>query len=190
MSKENKDEVIYSQNNKTEFEIIFKKYYPSLLLFVERHTGDRDLSKDIVQDIFFKLYEISNQLAEDFNIKAWLYKVARNAAIDYLRHLKVIDKNELLITEAMMYSSEIDETINEKLATKIKQAINTLPKQCRIIICMNIIEGKKYTEISEELNISINTVRTQITRGYKKLREQLSNDCGSLILLFYLLKLK
>lgn len=184
MSQQNNNELTYFRNDKKSFELIFTKYYSSLLLFVERHTGDRDLAKDIVQDIFLKLYEISENIPEDFNVKSWLYKVARNAAIDYLRHLKVVDNNELLMAESMMYAGEVDEAINEELASKISQAINALPEQCRQIVYMNVMEGKKYTEIAERLNISINTVRTQISRGYRKLREQLSKDLASLILLF------
>ena len=118
------------------------------------------------------------------SLKSWLYKASRNAALDYLRHLKVRDDNQLLMAEAMMYSGEIDESISEELAQRVNEAINSLPPQCSQIIRMNIIDGKKYSEISAELGISINTIKTQIFRGYKKLRESLSDDMGHLVLLF------
>lgn len=168
------------------FEEIFRKYYPGLLLFVERHLGERELAKDIVQDVFYRLYESVDHLPEDFNIKSWLYRVSRNAAIDYIRHLKVIDNNEVLMAESMMYAAEVDEGINEEITVRINEAIDSLPEQCRQIIRMSVIEGKKYTVIAEELDISINTVRTQISRAYKKLREQLSSYWDGLILFFYL----
>lgn len=166
------------------FEDIFRRYYPHLLAFVERQVGDRDLAKDFVQDVFFKLYESELCFPSEPSLKSWLYKASRNAALDYLRHLKVRDDNQLLMAEAMMYSGEIDESISEELAQRVNEAINSLPPQCSQIIRMNIIDGKKYSEISAELGISINTIKTQIFRGYKKLRESLSDDMGHLVLLF------
>lgn len=166
------------------FEDIFRRYYPHLLAFVERQVGDRDLAKDFVQDVFFKLYESELCFPSEPSLKSWLYKASRNAALDYLRHLKVRDDNQLLMAEAMMYSGEIDESISEELAQRVNEAINSLPPQCSQIIRMNIIDGKKYSEISAELGISINTIKTQIFRGYKKLRESLSGDMGHLVLLF------
>lgn len=172
--------------NDENFEVIFRKYYPGLLLFVERHVGDRDLAKDIVQDVFFKLYENSAKLPDGLNVKSWLYKVSRNAAIDYIRHLKVIDNNHLLMAESMIFAGEIDEVINEELACKINRAVDSLPEQCRQVVYMSVIEGKKYTEIAQGLELSINTVRTQISRGYKKLRKILAKEIDSLTLLFYM----
>ena len=171
-------------NNLTYFENIFRKYYPSLLAFVERHVGDRDVAKDFVQDVFFKLYESGVDFPSDTSLKSWLYTTSRNVALDYLRHLKVIDEHQLLMAESMMYAAEVDETLNEELVHKINEAINSLPAQCQQIIRMSIIDGKKYTENSEELGISINTIKTQISRGYRKLRELLVADFNSLMLYY------
>lgn len=165
------------------YEVVFKKYYPSLVVFVERHVGDRDVAKDIVQDIFFKLYERSHSLPEDFNLHAWLYKVGRNAALDHLSHLQVVDRHKFLMAEAMLASSEVNEDIDEEVCRKVNEAIESLPEQCRVVIQLNVVQGKKYEEIAEELGITVNTVRTQVSRGYKKLRERLSEERNALLLL-------
>lgn len=171
--------------NIEDFEEIFRKYYPALLSFVERHVGDRDLAKDFVQDVFFKLYESKGVFPTEASLKSWLYKSSRNAALDYLRHLKVRDEHQLLMAESMMYAADVDEVISEELARKIHAAVNSLPPQCCQIVRMNIIDGKKYTEISAELGVSMNTIKTQISRGYKKLRELLSDDFNALVLFYY-----
>lgn len=168
------------------YEIIFKKYYPKLLVFVNRHVGDQDVAQDIVQDIFFKLFESSRSLPDNFNLKSWLYKVARNAALDYLRHLQVIDRHKFLMADAMIVAEDVDENVDEEIYDRVNQAVESLPEQCRLIIKLNVIEGKKYLEISEELGISINTIRTQVSRGYKKLRDILSNERDTLILVIYI----
>ena len=82
------------------FEKIFREYYPVLLPFVERHVGERELAKDLVQDVFLKLYKSYPYFSSEVNIKSWLYTSSRNAALDYLRHLKVRDNNKLLMAEA------------------------------------------------------------------------------------------
>ena len=168
------------------YEVVFKKYYPGLVAFVCRHVGDQDVAKDIVQDIFFKLFEISRSLTKEFYLKSWLYKDARNASVDYLRHLQVVDRHKFLMAEAMLASEEMDEEIDEEVCDRVNRAIESLPEQCRLIIKLNVIEGKKYLEIAEELNISINTIRTQVSRGYKKMREMLSREEDALILWFAL----
>ena len=165
------------------YEIVFKKYYPKLVVFVCRQVGDQDVAKDVVQDIFFKLFENSYSLPDGFNLKSWLYKVARNATVDYLRHLQVVDHHKFLMGEAMLVSEEMDEEIDEDVYNRVNRAIESLPEQCRLIIKLNVIEGKKYLEIAEELDISINTIRTQVSRGYKKLREILSSEVNTLVLL-------
>ena len=141
------------------YEVVFKKYYQPLVMFVVRHVGNEDVAKDIVQDIFFKLFESSHSLPDNFQLKSWFYRVARNAAVDYLRHLQVEDKYKFLMAEAL-------------------------------IIKLNVLEGKKYQEIAEELGITINTIRTQVSRGYKKLRDILSEEVDSSVLFFMFLKNK
>ena len=113
-----------------------------------------------------------------------------NAAVDYLRHLQVEDKYKFLMAEAMISIPDIDEEIDEQVYAKVNLAIESLPEQCRLIIKLNVLEGKKYQEIAEELGITINTIRTQVSRGYKKLRDILSEEVDSSVLFFMFLKNK
>ena len=172
------------------YEVVFKKYYPLLVVFVVRHIGDEDVAKDIVQDIFFKLFERGHSLPDNFQLKSWFYRVARNAAVDYLRHLQVEDKYKFLMAEGMIHIPDIDEEIDEQVYAKVNLAIESLPEQCRLIIKLNVLEGKKYQEIAEELGITINTIRTQVSRGYKKLREILAEEAGTSVLIYIYLKNK
>ena len=172
------------------YEVVFKKYYPLLVVFIVRHIGDEDVAKDIVQDIFFKLFERGHSLPDNFQLKSWFYRVARNAAVDYLRHLQVEDKYKFLMAEGMINIPDIDEEIDEQVYAKVNLAIESLPEQCRLIIKLNVLEGKKYQEIAEELGITINTIRTQVSRGYKKLREILAEEVGTSVLIYIFLKNK
>lgn len=172
------------------YEIVFKKYYQPLVIFVMRHVGDEDVAKDIVQDIFFKLFENSRSLPDNFRLKSWFYKVARNTAVDYLRHLQVEDRYKFLMAEAIVNIPDMDEEIDEDVYNKVNLAIESLPEQCKLIIKLNVLEGKKYLEIAEELGITINTIRTQVSRGYKKLREILAEEVDMSILVYMFLRNK
>lgn len=167
------------------YENLFRAYYPGLLFFVEKQVADRSTAKDIVQELFYKLWENRRLLQHDLNIKGWLYRSARNAALDHLRHLQVEDRNRLLMTEAMIYASEVDSSVDEELFNRITRAMEKLPDQCRQIIYKKTFEGKKYTDIAEEMNISVNTIKTQINRGYKKLRELLAGETDAAFLFFF-----
>ena len=172
------------------FKELFGRYYTTLCAFASRIVKNEESAKDIVQDIFFKLFESSQSLPDDFQLKSWFYKVARNAAVDYLRHLQVEDKYKFLMAEAMISVPDVDEEIDEQVYDKVNLAIESLPKQCRLIIKLNVLEGKKYHEIAEELGITINTIRTQVSRGYKKLREILAEEVDTSILVYMFLKNK
>ena len=152
--------------------------------------GMRMLRKILYKIFSFKLFESSRSLPDNFQLKSWFYKVARNAAVDYLRHLQVEDKYKFLMAEAMINVPDMDEEIDEQVYDKVNLAIESLPEQCRLIIKLNVLEGKKYQEIAEELGITINTIRTQVSRGYKKLREILAEEMDTSILIYMFLKNK
>ena len=110
--------------------------------------------------------------------------------MDYLRHLQVEDRYKFLMAEAMVNIPDMDEEIDEDVYNKVHQAMESLPEQCRLIIKLNVLEGKKYLEIAEELGITINTIRTQVSRGYKKLREILAEGVDMSILIYMFLRNK
>ena len=178
------------EGDKEAFTNLYMLTYSEVYHIVKVFIHNEDTAQDIVQDIFFKLFESSRSLPDNFQLKSWFYKVARNAAVDYLRHLQVEDKYKFLMAEAMISVPDVDEEIDEQVYDKVNLAIESLPKQCRLIIKLNVLEGKKYLEIAEELGITINTIRTQVSRGYKKLREILAEEVDTSILVYMFLKNK
>ena len=171
-------------------ESLYKEYYGSLCYYALNYVSDIEVAQDIVQDIFFKLFENSRSLPDNFRLKSWFYKVARNTAVDYLRHLQVEDRYKFLMAEAIVNIPDMDEEIDEDVYNKVNLAIESLPEQCKLIIKLNVLEGKKYLEIAEELGITINTIRTQVSRGYKKLREILAEEVDMSILVYMFLRNK
>lgn len=146
-----------------------------------------------MQDVFLDVWEKKLFLISHTNMFSFLFTSVKNRCLDFLRHKTVIQKTANIIQEEhslvleMKLNSleEFDEIFFSEpdIETIVLKAIENLPEKCRQIFLMNKIEGKKQKVIAEELNISINTVESQMGIAYKKLKELLK-DYVSLLIFF------
>ncbi|MCZ4695580.1 RNA polymerase sigma-70 factor [Ancylomarina euxinus] len=167
--------------NKAILEELFKENYKGLYYHAYSFTNDSDVSKDIVNDVFELIWKKRDNIDITYSIKSLLYSMTKNKAINYLRHEEVKKKySDYKIDSSEMV--EEDYRDHEALITKIKAAIEELPPQGRIIFKMCFIENRRYKEIAEELDLSVNTVKTHISKSLKRLR----NDFSGEILLFFI----
>lgn len=162
------------RNDPLAFEKVFRDNYKRLFLFAENFVCDSNVAEDIVQSIFVKLWDTKGP-GSISNLEGYLYTSTKNACLTYLSHLQMVDRHKEKLVEALVYSQNITIEEDNELQKKIKDAINKLPPQSQKIIYLKIYEGFKNEEIAEELNISVNTVRTHIFRGYKALKKHLSS---------------
>ena len=168
--------------NKNTFERIFKTYYRALCFYAEGMIGEKEAAEDIVSDFFLKLWDNRAIIYITTSLQAYLYKGVHNNCLKYLEHLKVLrqyrEHAQYMIDNQDLFQSQTDNnpltllTSNETVA-EIEKAIDALPAQCKEVFTLARLEGLSYQEIAEKLDISINTVRTQITRAITKLRESL-----------------
>lgn len=180
--------------NKVQFEELYVTYYSRMKRFAQEYVIREEDAENIVQDVFLELWEYKHYLPVHTNLFAYLFTTIKNKCIDFLRHMIVVRqtaekiKNEHIQTLRMKFHSL--EAFDEKLfsepdiETIVQNAINSLPEKCREIFVMNKFDGKKQKAIAEELNISINTVESQMAIAYKKLREELKEYLPLLIFLF------
>ena len=164
--------------------------------FAREYVLSDEDAENIVQDVFLDFWEKKELLPLPINILAYLFTSIKNRCIDFLRH-KIVQKEvenkmqeEYRLTLQMKYYSlgELDEGIFEKddVEQLLSKVIDSLPERCREIFLKSKIEGKKQKEIAEEMNISINTVETQMGIAYKKLRNELKDYFPLFIFLYYL----
>ena len=157
--------------------------------------SDED-AENIVQDVFLELWEKKEILALPVNIIAYLFTAIKNRCIDLLRH-RIVAKDtedkmqaEYRLTLQMKYYSleAFDNELfeEENIEQVLSKAIDSLPEKCREIFIKNKIEGKKQKDIAAELNISVNTVESQMGIAYKKLKSELKDYFPLFIFLFYL----
>ena len=167
----------------TDFEYIYIYYFPKMKRFAREYVLSDEDAENIVQDVFLELWEKKEILSLQLNVIAYLFTAIRNRCINFLRR-SMIAKNaenklqeEYKLTLQMKYYSL--EAFNQEIFQEkdvehiLSKAIDTLPEKCREIFILSKIKGKKQKDIATELNISVNTVETQISIAYKKLRNEL-----------------
>jgi RNA polymerase sigma-70 factor (ECF subfamily) len=156
-----------------EFEALYGEYYDSFVLFGQKFIHDQTVVEDIVQEAFIKFWLRKNNFDNEYAIRAFLYKAVRNSCVNYLDHLRVRQKFSQEVAP-FVYSEEYfsQHVIEEEVHRIINEAVQQLPESAREIYLMSL-NGVKNNEIAEDLNISVNTVKTQKMRAKKILREKL-----------------
>ncbi len=180
------DKVILNEirkGNPKVFEKVFHEYYDILVRFANQFLLDNKASDDIVQGIFIYFWENSESIQIKSSIKAYLYQAVRNGCLNQLRALKIRDKHELLYLEAILDSSDQDWMNELEIVEGIKQALLQLPKQMYRIFYKKYFEEQSIKEIAEEMSLSESTIKVQLFRGRKTLR-QILEMATSFIILF------
>ena len=162
---------------------LFYKYHGRLVLYANKFLNDIELSKDVVQDVFYQLWKNPELLLNDYSIKSYLFTAVRNGALNNLRHLKVVynaEKNKGADIFGMDYStfSEDDDPLSNllelELIEKVEDIIQNLPDKCREVFKLSRQEQLKNKEIAEKLGVSIKMVEKQMTKALKVIRKELA----------------
>lgn len=168
IKKDKSHSVVSIKLDEQEFHNIFKEYYAALCSFAFQYMEDADMSADIVQDVFAKLWQIRDDFFYLHQVKAFLYTAVRNHALNELEHSKVAHEYEQKIIAKKADAFFRDAIVEEETFRILSEAIEKLPTQMRAIMQL-ALEGKKNTEIAERLNVSPETVHTLKKVAYKKL---------------------
>jgi RNA polymerase sigma-70 factor (ECF subfamily) len=189
-------EEITTEKIKEEFEHIYVSYYSRMLRFACEYTFSEEDAKNIVHDVFAELWEMRNVYMNQICVVSFIFTSIKNKCIDYFRHKMIVRETENILQEEYRRNLQIKydslEAFDQNLLTDadieeiIKQALNTLPERCREIFIKSKFEGKKQKEIARELNLSLNTIETQMGIAYKKLREALKEYLPLFLFLFHL----
>lgn len=134
-------------------------------------VNSRQMAEEIVQDVFIKLWEKRLQLKEIKDLKSYLYVIARNISLDYLRKMQrkiSYSLDEIDLPPLMIEASPEDLMISTEVIKKINIAINNLPPKCKVIFRLVKLNGLKHREVAELLQINIKTVEAQMGIALKR----------------------
>ena len=165
------------------FENVFKTHFKNLHSYAYAIIRNEADAEEIVQNVFYKIWEKKLQLSIDQSLVAYLYRSVYNESLNYLKHARVKDNYKSFKTrESNGVSSNGDSLIIKELRLKIENAISELPEQCRTIFQMSRYEGLRYREIASRLRISEKTVENQMGKALKSLKNKLLDYLPAVIL--------
>lgn len=159
------------------YETLYYYFYTPLYNFALSIIQSRQQAEEVVSDVFVKIWQARNTLAEIRNINVYLYTSVRNRAFDYLnkerRHGVLVFQPEDWDDVTIELKSPLDYCISTDLMQKINIVINQLPPQCKIIFKLVKEEGLSYKQVAEIMQISPLTVRNQLMIAIRKMGESL-----------------
>lgn len=151
-------------------EELFRYNYRPLCLYALHYLGDSDMAEDVVQECFATLWEKLEAGLAVTNRRAYLYMTVRNRCLDQLRR-KGMQTESLKPYDTYGIIDDDDAQERSQIEARLWTAIDSLPEKCREVFLMSKRDGLKYEEIATELGISENTVRNQISKALKVLKD-------------------
>lgn len=170
----------YISGDAKSLEILIQRYLRSIYNFVYRYARDPSGADDIAQDVFIKVWKNIKKFDSKKNFRTWIFRIARNTAMDYLKKKKCIPMSEFENAEGNNF---ISETISDEaplpselfdqadIAHKLNEAIDRLPINYQVVLLLYYREQFKFQEIAELMEESINTVKSRYRRGLLELRK-------------------
>lgn len=169
----------------TAFEMLFRTYYQPLCNYAYTFVQDKDEAEEIVQSTFMSLWEKKQTLEIRTAVRPYLYAMVRNACLNVLKHEKVKKEHvEVQLAIGERSTESVARTVMaSELETRIAEAMDALPEQCRLVFKLSRFEELKYAEIADQLNISVKTVENHMGKALRIMREQLRDYLPLLVIL-------
>ena len=179
---------LLTKRDEAAFEQVFKTHYKNLHAYAFTMLKDEDDAEEMVQQVFFKLWERSEHLTFSGPVAAYLYRAVHNETLNFIKHQKVKAGHQLHVAYSMKNKTEQvhGELIGKELENKFRTALNELPEQCRTVFQLSRFEDMKYKEIADKLDISIKTVENHMVKALKLLRTKLVDFLTLLMILLQL----
>ncbi len=161
------------EGDREAYKFLFNTFYPRLFSFSLKYVEDKYVAEGIVSNTFLKVWEKRNQVTKIENLRSYLYSMVRNESLDYIKKRnKEIPFN---INSHDSVSLMNDLILEEEVHSLISNALESLPPKCREIFKLSCIDGVKYKVIAKELQITVNTVKSQRARAIKLLKLKLKD---------------
>ena len=165
---------IAQEGDEKAFAALFRHFYERLLHFCMQYVYTREAAEEIVSDVFVKIWNRREDLANITNLEVYLFVAVKNHSLNYLeqysnlRITPIPDEGLARLTNAIDPEKSMEW---KEILFKMDQEVNRLPDQCRRVFKLIKEEGFKYKDVAEILNISPRTVETQLFRAMKRLNE-------------------
>ncbi|HEY0430064.1 MAG TPA: sigma-70 family RNA polymerase sigma factor [Pyrinomonadaceae bacterium] len=161
------------------FEELVRRYQRPITNYVYRMLSDYDASLDVTQEVFIKVYNSLARYSSDYKFSTWLYRIAHNAAIDYMRRHSVNEQSIEAENADGSYQLQIEsprptpeqERERSEWRTEIESVVKCLPAVYRELIMLRHAQDLSYDEIAEITNLPLGTVKNRLFRAREMMRE-------------------
>lgn len=176
--------MLLKEGNYAAFDTLYKIYSPRIFGRLIRLLANEIVAEELLQDLFFRIWEKRTQIHIDKSFKAYLFTIAQNLVYDYFRRQSVDQRfrQDFVSQYKEQYQHVEEGVIFKQTEAELMQAIEKLPQQCRKVFILFKLEGKSYAEIGDLLNISKSTINNHLTKANALLK----HDFPTLTLLFAL----
>ena len=162
--------------NSFAFEKLYFGYSKKLYNFALNILNSKEDAEGIVQNVFTKIWETRSEINTELSFAGYIFRIAKNMMLNQLKK-KINEKTYInyLLSKPEVTSQPVEQVIYfMELNFEIERIISELPEKRRKIFRLSRNEGLTYKEIAEEMNISVNTVNTQISKSLEHIRDQLA----------------
>jgi len=168
----------YKIDKEKAFRNLLKYYNERLYYHIRSIVIDHEDANDVLQESLIKIWKALNNFRGDSALYTWLYRIATNESLNYLKAQKkkqlqaLNSENEFLLSKL-----RVDEYFSgDEIQLKLQKAILTLPNQQRLVFNMKYFKSMKYTQIAEILELSEGTLKTHYHLAVKKIKEYLKQN--------------
>ncbi len=170
----------YLKGEEDSLEILIDRHVGHIFNFIRQHVGNQDSAQDLTQEVFIKIWKNIKKFDAERNFKIWMFQIARNTIIDFLRKKKNIPFSELEKYgreefDAVDESPNPEEILDKKLSeSDVAKALEKMTPQFRSVIALYYQEGFNFREISEIMDEPLDTVKSRHRRALQMLKKLLS----------------
>lgn len=158
------------------YEELYNRFFDGLHRFTFSFVKSNEVAEEVVSDVFIKIWQIRNRLSEVENLKVYLYTIARNFSLNYIQRTykhPPVSLDELDVMPVVEMGNPEEMLISAETLRSLRQVIQELPPQCRLIFQLVKEEGLRYKEVADILQVSPLTVRNQLAIAVRRLGQAL-----------------
>ena len=164
-----------------EYRYIVQKYQKPIFKYCFHMLGSVEEAEDAVQEVFIKAYQKLDYYKVGTSFSSWLYKIAYNHCVDYLRKKKHFSFVPLLDGIISDYDTTAFPFEKDELSLLLQKAISMLSPEDKTVLMMRVLEEKSYEEIASILGKRLSTVRKKYERARKKVKQNINKMKGVIV---------
>jgi len=180
-----------NQLTSLDFTQVYKEFYPKILRYLERLTGDKEEAKDLVQEVFLKVDQGLTKFEGKSSLSTWIYRIATNISHDRFRSASFQKGKKQTITDGFIEENKEDGNVwtgdreasadqeleGKEMSSCINRYIYDLKEDYQKVLVLSEYEGLKNIEIASILGVTLDTVKIRIHRGRTQLKNRMEKGC-------------